>query len=150
MIRLSSQDPMPQGLRGAVIALGNFDGVHRGHQQVIAQARELARNNVPLIVATFDPHPVRYFAPDVPPFRLTSLDQREELFAGLGASAMLVFGFDRALAETSAEDFIDRILVERLGAGGVVTGHDFTFGKGRRGSIDMLRDRCAHLAAPYR
>ena len=146
MIRLSSQDPMPQGLRGAVIALGNFDGVHRGHQQVIAQARELARNRgVPLIVATFDPHPVRYFAPDVPPFRLTSLDQREELFTGLGASAMLVFGFDRALAETSAEDFIDRILVERLGAGGVVTGHDFTFGNGRRGSIDMLRDRCAAL-----
>ena len=151
MIRLSSQDPMPQGLRGAVIALGNFDGVHRGHQQVIAQARELARNHgVPLIVATFDPHPVRYFAPEVPPFRLTSLDQREELFAVLGASAMLVFGFDRALADTSAEDFIDRILVERLGAGGVVTGHDFTFGKGRRGSIDMLRDRCAALGVATR
>lgn len=144
MIRLSSKDPMPDGLQGAVLALGNFDGVHRGHQQVIAQARELAEERAaPLIVATFDPHPVRFFAPHLPPFRLTSLDQREELFAALGASAMLVFQFDRELAETSAEDFIDRILVDRLGAGGVVTGHDFTFGRGRRGNVEMLRERCA-------
>ena len=143
MIRLSATEPMPQGLRGAVIALGNFDGVHRGHQQVIAQARKLAEErDAPLIVATFDPHPVRYFAPDVPPFRLTSLDQRQGLFAGLGAAAMLVFRFDKTLATTSAEDFVDLVLAGNLAAGGVVTGHDFTFGKGRRGDVTMLRERC--------
>ncbi len=143
MICLSATEPMPEGLHGAVIALGNFDGVHRGHQQVIAQARALAEERgAPLIVATFDPHPVRYFAPDVPPFRLTSLDQRQELFAGLGAAAMLVFQFDTALATTSAEDFIDQVLAGNLAAGGVVTGHDFTFGKGRRGDVTMLRERC--------
>ncbi|WP_087910524.1 bifunctional riboflavin kinase/FAD synthetase [Croceicoccus marinus] len=151
MIRLSATDPIPDKLRGAVIALGNFDGVHRGHQQVIAQARALAQERgAPLIVATFDPHPVRYFAPDLPPFRLTSLDQRQELFAGLGAAAMLVFQFDHALATTSAEDFIDDVLADRLAAGGVVTGHDFTFGKGRRGNVAMLRERCAGLGIAVR
>ena len=146
MIRLSATEPMPEHLRGAVIALGNFDGVHRGHQQVIAQARALAQERGrPLIVATFDPHPVRYFAPDVPPFRLTSLDQRQELFAGLGAAAMLVFRFDKTLATTSAEDFIDAVLAGNLAARGVVTGHDFTFGRGRRGDVGMLRERCAAL-----
>jgi len=146
MIRLSALDPMPTELRGAIIALGNFDGVHQGHQQVIAQARALAaERGAPLVVATFDPHPVRYFAPHVPPFRLTSLDQREELFAALGASAMLVFRFDKALAETSAEEFVDRILAKRLAAGGVVTGHDFTFGHGRRGDAAMLHTRCEAL-----
>ncbi|QNE05524.1 bifunctional riboflavin kinase/FAD synthetase [Croceicoccus marinus] len=151
MIRLSATDPMPDKLRGAVIALGNFDGVHRGHQQVIAQARALAQDRgAPLIVATFDPHPVRYFAPDLSPFRLTSLDQRQELFAGLGAAAMLVFQFDHALATTSAEDFIDDVLADRLAAGGVVTGHDFTFGKGRRGNVAMLRERCEGLGIAVR
>ncbi|ARU17561.1 riboflavin biosynthesis protein RibF [Croceicoccus marinus] len=150
-MRLSATDPIPDKLRGAVIALGNFDGVHRGHQQVIAQARALAQERgAPLIVATFDPHPVRYFAPDLPPFRLTSLDQRQELFAGLGAAAMLVFQFDHALATTSAEDFIDDVLADRLAAGGVVTGHDFTFGKGRRGNVAMLRERCAGLGIAVR
>lgn len=151
MIRLSATEPMPKELRGSVIALGNFDGVHRGHQRVIARARELAEeSSAPLIVATFDPHPVRFFAKDVPPFRLTSLDQRQELFAALGASAMLVFQFDKALATTSAEDFIDAILAGKLSAGGVVTGHDFTFGKGRRGDVIMLRERCAALGIAVR
>jgi riboflavin kinase/FMN adenylyltransferase len=82
MERLSSSAPIPQALRGAVLALGNFDGFHRGHQAVVATAREAARAaGRPLIVATFDPHPVRFFHPDAPPFRLTSLDQRERLFA---------------------------------------------------------------------
>lgn len=151
MIRLTANSPMPEALRGAVIALGNFDGVHRGHQQVIAAARLLAdQRGAPLIVATFDPHPVRYFAPHVAPFRLTSLDQREELFAALGAAAMLVFRFDKTLAETSAEDFIDLILADRLAAGGVVTGHDFTFGQGRRGSVGMLQSRCEALGIATR
>jgi riboflavin kinase/FMN adenylyltransferase len=83
---------------------------------------------------------VRHFAPHVPPFRLTSLDQRQELFAAAGADAMLVFHFDGALAETSAEDFVTRLLGEHIGAAGVVTGEDFTFGKGRAGNLALLRE----------
>ncbi|MEY4998130.1 MAG: hypothetical protein RIS00_174, partial [Pseudomonadota bacterium] len=97
----------------------------------------------PAIIATFDPHPVRYFTPDAPPFRLTTLDQRQRLFEAAGADAMLVFEFDAALAGTSAEDFIDRLLIERLGLAGVVTGEDFTFGKKRGGNIGVLRERGA-------
>ena len=144
--RLSASDPMPEHLRGAVLALGNFDGYHRGHQAVagdaIGQAKAAGR---PAIIATFDPHPVRYFVPDAAPFRLTSLDQRQRLFAGAGADAMLVFNFDASLAATSAEDFIAKLLVERLGVSAVVTGEDFTFGKGRGGNVGLLRDVGATL-----
>lgn len=139
MIRFLHRDPIPPGLRGAVIALGNFDGFHLGHQAVVREAVEWARNEGrPAIVATFDPHPVRHFAPHVPPFRLTSLDQREELFAAAGADAMLVFAFDDALAATTAEDFVGNLLGEHIGAAGVVTGEDFTFGKGRGGNVALL------------
>jgi len=140
--RLSSHDPIPDALRGGVAALGNFDGFHQGHQAVAGEAiRQAKAAGKPAIIATFDPHPVRYFAPDAPPFRLTTLDQRQRLFAAAGADAMLVFEFDAELAGTSAEDFIDRLLIERLGLAGVVTGEDFTFGKGRGGNIDVLRER---------
>jgi riboflavin kinase/FMN adenylyltransferase len=98
-----------------------------------------AHERRPVIVATFDPHPVRFFKPEVPPFRLTSLDQRQRLFAAAGADAMLVFKFDGTLASTSAEDFVARILGEQIGAAAVVTGEDFTFGKGRAGNADVLK-----------
>jgi riboflavin kinase/FMN adenylyltransferase len=140
-VRLDHRQPVPDQLRGAIIALGNFDGFHLGHQKVVAEAVEWARaEGRPAIVATFDPHPVRHFAPHVPPFRLTTLDQREELFAAAGADAMLVFHFDNELAGTSAEDFVTKLLSERLGAAGVVTGEDFTFGKARGGNLQLLRD----------
>ncbi|WP_066559566.1 bifunctional riboflavin kinase/FAD synthetase [Croceicoccus bisphenolivorans] len=139
MKRLFSHEPVPENLRGAALALGNFDGVHEGHQAVIGRAVELARaQGHPVIVATFDPHPVRHFRPDTPPFRLTSLDQRAELFAGLGADAMLVFEFGDALARTSAEDFVRELLVNQLHIAAVVTGSDFTFGEGKRGNTAML------------
>jgi riboflavin kinase/FMN adenylyltransferase len=92
-----------------------------------------------VIVATFDPHPVRFFKPDVPPFRLTTLDQREALFAHAGADAMLVFEFNEELRSTSAEDFVTQLLRKRIGAAGVVTGDDFTFGKMRGGNVELLR-----------
>jgi riboflavin kinase/FMN adenylyltransferase len=92
-----------------------------------------------VIVATFDPHPVRHFKPDLPPFRLTTLDQRQELFAHAGADAMLVFDFGDRLASTSAEDFVGEILAKQIGAAAVVTGEDFTFGKGRAGNAEVLR-----------
>lgn len=139
MTRFGHRDPTPEGLRGAILALGNFDGFHLGHQRVVAQAVEWARaEGRPAIVATFDPHPVRHFAPHVPPFRLTTLDQREELFAAAGADAMLVFDFDDELAATLAEDFVHDLLGRHLGAAGIVTGEDFTFGKDRGGNVALL------------
>ena len=141
MIRLDSRSPVPERLRGAILALGNFDGFHRGHQAVAGEALAWARaEGRPAIIATFDPHPVRYFARDAPPFRLTTLDQRSELFEAAGADAMLVFAFGKELASTSAEDFIGELLVKRQGAAGVVTGEDFTFGKGRGGNVALLAE----------
>lgn len=141
MTRLSHRNPMPQDLRGAIVALGNFDGFHLGHQHVVREAVEWARaEGRPAIVATFDPHPVRHFAPHVPPFRLTSLDQRHELFRAAGAAAMLVFEFDDDLAAMSAEAFVRDLLGIHIGAAGVVTGEDFTFGKDRGGNVQLLRD----------
>ncbi len=138
--RLDHREPVPAPLRGAVIALGNFDGFHLGHQSVVGAAIEWAKaEGRPAIVATFDPHPVRHFAPDVPPFRLTTLDQRQELFADAGADAMLVFHFDGELAGTTAEDFV-ALLAGPLGAKGVVTGEDFTFGKARGGNVAVLAE----------
>ncbi len=146
MRRLTLDQPVPDEFRGAILALGNFDGFHLGHQAVAGRAvQRAAHERRPAMIATFDPHPVRFFRPDVPPFRLTSLDQREELFSHAGADAMLVFAFDAALAATSAEDFVGRILAERIGAAGVVTGDDFTFGKGRTGNVDVLRTLGAPL-----
>lgn len=140
MIRLDSRSPAPEALRGAIVALGNFDGFHQGHQAVVGEAVRWAREEGrPAIVATFDPHPMRLFRPDTAPFRLTTLDQREELFAAAGADAMLVFHFDAELAGTSADDFVRVLLAQRLGAAGVVTGEDFTFGKARGGNIEVLR-----------
>ena len=137
---LDHRDPVPDPLRGAVIALGNFDGFHRGHQAVAGEAIRWAHEEGrPSIIATFDPHPVRFFKPDVPPFRLTTLEQRQELYLAAGATAMLVFHFDADLAGTEAKDFIDTILIERLGAHGVVTGGDFTFGKGAKGNVELLQ-----------
>jgi len=140
MERLLHTDRVPDALQGAIIALGNFDGFHLGHQAVVGRAvQRAAHEGRPAIVATFDPHPVRFFKPDAAPFRLTSLDQRQELFAHAGADAMLVFGFGTELASTPAAGFVD-LLADRLGAGGVVTGDDFTFGKGRDGNAGVLRE----------
>ncbi|KEY98597.1 hypothetical protein AI27_10555, partial [Sphingomonas sp. BHC-A] len=128
---------------GGIMALGNFDGFHAGHQAVVRRAVALARaQGRPAIVATFDPHPMRLFRPDTPWFRLTTLDQRERLFARAGADAMLVFDFTRELAALDPRAFVD--LLARWGVAGVVTGEDFTFGRDRAGSIATL----AELGAP--
>jgi len=147
---LDHRERIPESLRGAIIALGNFDGFHKGHQAVAREAIEWARaEGRPAIIATFDPHPVRFFKPDVPPFRLTTLEQRQELYLAAGATAMLVFHFDAELANTTAEDFVRVLLADRLGVAGVVTGEDFTFGKGRAGDRARLEElgREAGIAA---
>ena len=140
MERLDGGSAVPERLRGGIVALGNFDGFHEGHQAVVGRAVSRARaEGRPALVATFDPHPVHYFRPDLPPFRLTSLDQRQRLFAEAGADAMLVFRFDAELAGVTAPDFVTDHLASRIGAAGVVTGEDFTFGKGRAGNVDVLK-----------
>ncbi len=146
MERLDSGSAVPARLRGAIVALGNFDGFHLGHQAVVGRAIERARaRGRPAIVATFDPHPQRYFRPDSEPFRLTTLDQRQRLFAEAGADAMLVLHFDAALAALGARGFAESRLVAEIGAGGVVTGDDFTFGRGREGDVAMLAALGAEL-----
>ena len=140
MQRLTLDGGIPDKLSGSIVALGNFDGFHLGHQAVVGRAIQRGfHERRPVIVATFDPHPVRFFKPDLPPFRLTTLDQRQALFAHAGADAMLVFQFDEALRSTSAEDFVTELLAKRIGAAGVVTGDDFTFGKMRGGNVELLR-----------
>ena len=137
---LDHRETVPESLRGAIIALGNFDGFHLGHQAVAKEAIDWARSDGrPAIIATFDPHPVRFFRPDVPPFRLTTLEQRQELYLAAGATAMLVFHFDGELAGTSAQDFITQVLLDGLGAHGVVSGEDFTFGQGAKGNVALLQ-----------
>jgi riboflavin kinase/FMN adenylyltransferase len=139
MQRLTLAGGVPEHLKGSIVALGNFDGFHLGHQAVVGRA--VARGfheRRPVIVATFDPHPVKYFRPEVPPFRLTTLDQRERLFAHAGADAMLVFEFGAELASMDAEAFVADVLAGRIGAAGVITGDDFSFGKGRRGDAALL------------
>ncbi|TGX54887.1 bifunctional riboflavin kinase/FAD synthetase [Sphingomonas gei] len=139
MERLDNGSPVPAHLRGGIVALGNFDGFHLGHQAVVGRAVDRARaEGRPAIVATFDPHPQRFFQPQTGHFRLTTLDQRERLFAAAGADAMLVFRFDAALAGLGARQFAERQLVGIIGAAGVVTGGDFTFGKGREGDVETL------------
>ncbi|MEI6640524.1 MAG: bifunctional riboflavin kinase/FAD synthetase [Novosphingobium sp.] len=140
-MRVHASEAMPEALRGAVIALGNFDGFHLGHQAVAGEAVRWAREQErPAIIATFDPHPVRFFKPDAPPFRLTTLDQREALFTAAGADAMLVFAFNAAMASMPAEAFVRDLLSDRLGAAAVVTGEDFTFGRARGGNVGVLRE----------
>jgi riboflavin kinase / FMN adenylyltransferase len=141
MERLDGGSAVPERFRGGIVALGNFDGFHSGHQAVVGRAVERARaEGRPALAATFDPHPVRYFKPDVPPFRLTTLNQRERLFGAAGADAMLVFRFDESLATLTAEEFVTERLIKLIGAAGVTTGEDFTFGKGRGGNVEVLKE----------
>jgi riboflavin kinase / FMN adenylyltransferase len=146
MERLSGDAPVPAALRGAVVALGNFDGFHVGHQMVVGRALARARaEGRPALVATFDPHPARLFRPDAPPFLLTTVDQRFNLFDAFGMDGALALPFDHALAALGPERFMAEWIEGRLGAGALVTGEDFTFGKDRAGNTAMLarlaRDR---------
>jgi riboflavin kinase/FMN adenylyltransferase len=140
MQRLTLAGGILDPFRGSIVALGNFDGFHLGHQAVVGRAIGRAfHERRRVIVATFDPHPVRLFKPDLPPFRLTTLDQREALFAHAGADAMLVFEFTRELASMAAEEFVAEVLGRQIGAAGVITGDDFSFGKGRGGDVALLK-----------
>ncbi len=134
------RDAAPDGaLRGAVLAMGNFDGVHRGHQAVIAAAIARARGlGQPAGVLTFEPHPRDFFNPGEPLFRLTDEAAKLRLLAANGLDGTVVLTFDAALASLTAEDFVTRILVGRFAVSGIVIGFNFHFGKNRTGSSDFL------------
>jgi riboflavin kinase/FMN adenylyltransferase len=133
------ETPLPPELTGAVIAIGNFDGVHRGHRAVIAAARARARTlGRPAAALTFEPHPRSFFRPDEPLFRLTDARAKLRLFAAAGLSGAIVMRFDAQLAEPSPESFVDDILIHRLGISGAAVGFDFRFGRDRTGTPDLL------------
>ncbi len=131
---------VPVSLKGAAIAIGNFDGVHRGHQRLIARVRDVAQTDgIPGTVMLFEPHPREFFRPAEPHFRLTRLGQKLRLLERLGLDAAVVLPFDAALASLPAESFIGGVLVEALRVRHVVIGYDFFFGKNRGGNPDTMR-----------
>jgi riboflavin kinase/FMN adenylyltransferase len=138
--RIVTLDELPAAWRGGVVAIGNFDGVHRGHRAVLDAARaEAKQRGVAAIVLTLEPHPRAFFS-GRPIFRLTPAPLKAALAAALGLDGTLILPFDRVLAERSAEDFVREMLVERLGIAAAVTGYDFQFGKARRGTPEFLRE----------
>ena len=130
----------PVALKGGVVALGNFDGVHRGHQALLADAGKRAKTlGAPLVALTFEPHPRGFFVPDTGPFRLTLPPAKLRLLAQYGVEAVLAQRFDAAFAALSADAFIEDVLLKGLGARHVVCGYDFTFGARRGGNVEFLR-----------
>src|SRR5262245_44174257 len=131
--------PGLDALRGAVVALGNFDGVHRGHRHVIDTARARARAlGRPAAALTFEPHPRAFFRPGEPLFRLTDERNKLRLFAATGLDGAVVMTFDAALASLAADEFVSRVLVDWLAVSGAVIGFNFHFGKDRTGSPAYL------------
>jgi riboflavin kinase / FMN adenylyltransferase len=139
MQRLNDIASLPGDLRGGVVAIGNFDGVHRGHQIVLEKALELAEAlGKPAIVLTFEPHPRTVFQPDQPVFRLTPAPLKAEILAAMGFKAVIEQVFSRDFAGISADDFVHDILIGGLGVSHVITGFDFHFGKNRQGGPAYL------------
>lgn len=135
---------LPAAARGAVLALGNFDGVHRGHAAVIEKARDLARDlGRPAGAAVFSPHPRGFFQPDAAPFALMNEAQRVRALQAEGADIIHHIVFDAALSKMSPDAFVDEVIHRGLGAAGIVTGADFCFGAGRAGSAEDLQRLCA-------
>lgn len=140
-IRLSGLDQVPDSLRGAMVAIGNFDGCHRGHQHVFTALRQRAEAlGVPALVLTFEPHPRDVFAPEPFMFRLTYADQKARLAEALGLDGIVVMPFSREFSRIEAEDFVQRFLVDALAVTGVSVGADFHFGHNRQGTPAFLAD----------
>lgn len=136
----------PPGLEGAVAALGNFDGLHRGHRGVIARAQALAKQlGRPCVLLTFEPHPADFFAGQTVIFRLTPPDAKAAQAARLGLDGVIVLTFDSDFAQSSARVFTQEILHKRLGLSAVVAGYDFRFGAGREGGPEFLRSEGERL-----
>ncbi|WFU31823.1 bifunctional riboflavin kinase/FAD synthetase [Bradyrhizobium brasilense] len=132
--------------KGAVVAMGNFDGVHLGHRAVIGAALAMGKaHGVPALAVTFEPHPRSFFSPNTPQFRLTDETNKLRLLAATGLAGAVVMTFDKARAGTSAQDFIHHDLIGRLGISGIAVGYDFHFGKGRVGSPSLLVSEAPRL-----
>ncbi|MCC8976935.1 bifunctional riboflavin kinase/FAD synthetase [Bradyrhizobium brasilense] len=132
--------------KGAVVAMGNFDGVHLGHRAVIGAALAMGRaHGVPALAVTFEPHPRSFFSPNTPQFRLTDETNKLRLLAATGLAGAVVMTFDKARAGTTAQDFIHHDLIGRLGISGIAVGYDFHFGKGRVGSPSLLVSEAPRL-----
>ena len=139
-VLVTGDDPLPPDCRGGVVAIGNFDGVHRGHQALLGQARDIAGGTAtPYGLVTFEPHPRTFFRPEDPVFRLSPLPLKARLAAALGARFVAALTFDRGFAALEPEDFVRDVLVGRLAAAHVVTGYDFHFGRGRKGNAATLK-----------
>ncbi|RWK93874.1 MAG: bifunctional riboflavin kinase/FAD synthetase, partial [Mesorhizobium sp.] len=137
--RVSAISPLPAHLRGGVVAIGNFDGVHRGHQAVLERAlAEARRRGVPALVLTFEPHPRKVFRPEIPLFVLTPPPMKARLLSHLGFAALVEQPFTRDFAALSAEAFVTDVLDRNLGIIHAVTGFDFHFGKDRQGGPAYL------------
>lgn len=140
-LRCETARDLPPALRGGVVAIGNFDGVHRGHQAVIGHARDIAtREGRPLVCLTFEPHPRTVFRPDQPVARLTPAPIKAQLLGALGCDAVVEQNFTRSFAAASADSFVTDSLVDALGAAHVVVGYDFHYGTKRSGTAQTLRD----------
>lgn len=140
MLIVHGSNDVPAGARGTVLAIGNFDGVHRGHQALVSAARaEALRLGCPAGAIVFEPHPREFFQPDKPHFRLTPLARKLALLEGFGLDMTIVVPFDANLAGLTAEAFVERVLVDKLAVRHVVVGYDFHFGKARGGNATLLQ-----------
>ena len=132
---------VPDAFKGGAIAIGNFDGVHRGHQAVLDVAKSAAKKNGGIVgVMAFDPHPREFFQPSKPIFRLSQPERKLELFEQFGIDLAVILNFDKALSSLTAEEFVSNILVDGLGVSHIVTGYNFFFGHKRGGNPDVMRN----------
>lgn len=144
MKTLTSYSGLKASDKGAVLALGNFDGLHRGHQAVIATAKSIAKDlKAPLGIGLFRPHPFRFFKPEAPPFRLMSPTIRAEIMAELGVEHLYEIPFTAELRDLDDTEFVEQVLHEGLGIRHVVVGEDYGFGKNRCGNVESLKRLCA-------
>lgn len=144
MKTLQTYTGLSEGDKGAVLALGNFDGLHRGHQAVIAKAKSIAEGlKAPLGIGLFRPHPYRYFKADAPPFRLMTPEVRAEIMPSLGVERLYEIPFDETLREMDDTQFVELVLHQGLGIKHVVVGEDYGFGKNRCGNVESLTRLCA-------
>lgn len=138
---LNGYQDVPAACQGAALAIGNFDGVHHGHQALLNRAKAWAKANyAPAGVMIFEPHPKEFFQPDAPHFRLTPREEKIDIFQTLGLDLAVAMPFDNALAQLSADAFCQTVLVDALKVRHIVIGYDFFFGRGRSGSAHTLQD----------
>lgn len=139
---ITNYEACPLDARGAAIALGNFDGVHRGHQEIIRITKEISRNNsIPSAVMTFEPHPASIFKPNLPPNRITPFPAKSKKISELGIDIIFAFKFDEAFSKITAQKFVDNILINKLAAKSIVIGYDFIFGHNREGNAKFLEQK---------